>query len=250
MINYIRKSILLTILAITFTQSGIGQKLRTDTVYYDNTGELVTRQSDYVTYEVRQLYRKKRIDGMAHLYTKSGRLTESTTYVKGEKTGDYYRYNQAEEVIISGYYKNSLKTGLWVTHDNDRSIVAIEEYDDSGNLISKYERPDSVKTDDAIKLDTYAKFVGGEEKWNLHLRNNLKYPLEAKRAGYQGDVFMTYTILANGKLSDLKILYSPHEVLSTEALRMLEISPNWIPAMVGDKPVDSQATLRIAFRLR
>ena len=65
---------------------------------------------------------------------------------------------------------------------------------------------------------------------------NLKYPLDAKRYGYQGNVYMSFVVLSDGSITSAKIIGSPHEVLSAEALRMLEISPNWIPATVKWRP--------------
>jgi hypothetical protein len=59
--RYAHKSIFLLLLTVIFVQHSKGQKIRIDTVYYDNTGELVTNQSDYLTYEVRQLDRKKEL---------------------------------------------------------------------------------------------------------------------------------------------------------------------------------------------
>ena len=249
--RFAHQSIFLLLLTVIFVQHSKGQKIRTDTVYYDNTGELVTNQSDYLTYEVRELDRKKRVNGKTERYTKSGRLTELTRCVKGEKKGPYYRYNQAGEVIIYGDYDNSLKTGFWVILDNNGSMLMTEEYDDSGKLIQKQDQASFVKADNSSnKLESRANFFGGDVGWNLHLRNNLKYPLGAKRAGYQGYVYMAFTVLSNGKIKDLSVINSPHEILSEEALRMVETSPDWIPAMIDEKPVDSQVIKRIEFRLR
>ncbi|OEK02253.1 hypothetical protein BFP97_12315 [Roseivirga sp. 4D4] len=225
--------------------------MKLDTVYYNQSGELTDKETGYLTFEVRQLDRKQRIHGSTARYTKSGRMTESTSYIKGEKTGTYYRFNPAEEVMMYGDYENGIKKGFWVILDSNGIILTMEEYDNTGNLIGRRDRPYSEKIDgDTLKLDSEAEFIGGQGGWNLHLRKNLKYPTEAKRYGYQGDVYISFVVLSDGRIAAPRIVKSPHEILSKESLRMLEISPAWLPAMIGDKAVDSQMTLRIVFRLK
>ena len=101
-----------------------------------------------------------------------------------------------------------------------------------------------------VVVEEQATFPGGMQEWNYHLRKNLKYPVEAKRYGYQGDVHLTYVVLADGRIAAVRVIESPHSSLTDEALRMLRISPRWIPGKYGGIPVDSQMKLRIAFRLR
>lgn len=248
--RYAHKSIFLLLLTVIFVQHSKGQKIRIDTVYYDNTGELVTNQSDYLTYEVRQLDRKKRVNGKTERYTKSGRLTEVTRYVKGEKKGSYYRYNQAGNVMMYGDYTKGIKTGFWVTLDNSGSILTMEEYD-NGNMIGMRERPYTMSIDgESFELDSDAEFDGGPSGWGQHLRKHLNYPKEAKRYGYDGVVDIRFVVLSDGRGVATKVVSSPHEILSIESLRVLKLSPPWIPAIYNGKPVDSQMTIRVVFRLK
>lgn len=247
----IHKALITIFLVLSVANIGIAQKIKIDTVYHNRSGQVVSQESDYWTYEVRQLDRKKRVNGKVERYTKSGQLAELTRYVKGEKEGTYYQYNEAEEVIIYGAHENSLKTGFWLFLDDNGSLIMTEEYDDSGKLIEKQDKSSLGNANTSlVKLESRANFFGGDEGWSLHLRNNLKYPQDAKRAGYQGHVFMAFTVLSNGKITDLRAINSPHEILTKEALRMIETSPDWLPAMIDGKPVDSQVIRRLEFRLK
>lgn len=250
-----RKSLFTILLILALSSITFGQRLKRDTVFYDRAGELVSAQSDYLTYEVRNLDRKKRIQGITARYTKSGRITESTTYDKGEKTGTYYRHNPAGNVMMYGDYVNGIKTGFWVTLDINGSILTMEEYAD-GTMIGKRNSP-YVMDDQGKILDidmkakeTEATFVGGSNGWGLHLRQNLKYPQEAKKGGYQGAVDLSCVILSDGRVVAARAISSPHEILSIESLRVLNLSPPWNPATVKGKPVDSQRVVRILFRLK
>lgn len=253
--KHTHKPLFIFLLILSALNISFSQKLKIDTVYYDRTGEIVTALSDHLTYEVRNLDRKKRIQGITARYTKSGRITESTTYDKGVKTGVYYRHNPAGNVMMYGDYIKGIKTGFWVTLDNSGSILTIEEYD-NGKMIGMRERPyamdDQARTLDgnSVPLETPAEFVGGTDGWGLFLRHNLKYPKDAKRYGYQGIVKMSFVVLSDGRIAAPKIVSSPHKLLSTEALRLLEISPEWYPGKYGDIPIDYQMTIRVVFRLK
>lgn len=251
-----RTPILYIILALTFCQISFGQKLRLDTAFYNREGEIVTKQSDYLTYEVRPLDRRKRLNGSTVRYTKSGRMTESTTYVKGEKTGIYYRFNPSEEVMMYGNFVKGVKNGFWVIMGSDNSILKMEEYDETGHMINSREGiqdmtdKGELQAGDTTEAIIPAEFIGGQDGWSLFLAGNLKYPLEAKRGGYQGDVYLSFVVLSDGRVVAPMVVASPHEYLSKEALRMLEISPEWFPAKMGEVAIDTQMTLRIVFRLK
>lgn len=253
--QHTRKSLVIVLLIITFAPISFSQRLKRDTVFYDKAGELVTAQSDYLTYEVRHLDRKKRIQGITARYTKSGRITESTTYDSGEKTGTYYRHNPAVNVMMYGDYVNGVKTGFWVILDNNGSILTMEEYAD-GTMIGKRDSPyvmdeqGKILDIDMRAKESEATFVGGSNGWGLHLRQNLKYPQEAKKGGYQGAVDLSCVILSDGRVVAARAISSPHEILSIESLRVLNLSPPWNPATVKGKPVDSQMVVRILFRLK
>lgn len=251
----IHKALITIFLVLSVANIGIAQKIKIDTVYHNRSGQVVSPDSDYLTYSVMQLDRKNRANGTSIRYTKTGRITESTSYVKGEKTGTYYRFNPAEDVMFYGDYYKGVKTGYWVTLDPNGNILVMEKHDKNGEVIEKRLRPtaliENASTNDSLRIEVDAEFPNGPEGWSKHLRENLKYPKDAKRYGYQGNVHMSFVVLSDGSITSAKIIGSPHEILSIEALRMLQISPNWIPATVNGIAVDSQlSTLRVVFRLK
>ena len=253
--KHTHKPLFILLLILSVSNISFSQKLKIDTVYYNRSGQVVSQESDYLTYSIMQLDRRNRANGISNGYTKSGRITESTSYIKGEKTGTYYRYNPAGDVMFYGDYNKGVKTGYWVTLDPKGNILVMEKHDKNGVEIEKRLRPtvliENASINDSLRIEVDAEFPGGHDGWGKHLRKNLKYPLDAKRYGYQGNVYMSFVVLSDGSITSAKIIGSPHEVLSAEALRMLEISPNWIPATVNGIPVDFQlSTLRVVFRLK
>ncbi|MEO8087469.1 MAG: energy transducer TonB [Bacteroidota bacterium] len=90
-------------------------------------------------------------------------------------------------------------------------------------------------------------FMGGEDSLMSFLKNNLRYPEEAKLAWIQGRVFVGFLIDHTGKIKDAKILSGVNSQLDDEALRVVHMMPDWIPGKVGETSVDVQFILPIEF---
>ena len=99
------------------------------------------------------------------------------------------------------------------------------------------------------KPETEAEFPGGmqaEFKW---IADHLKYPEECKAKEIQGNVIIQFVVNEDGSLSDAKILRSPDNALSQEAIRVVKAMPKWKPAKQGEKAVRSYFRLPIVFKL-
>lgn len=90
-------------------------------------------------------------------------------------------------------------------------------------------------------------FPGGEDSLISFLKNNLRYPQEAKLAWIQGRVFIGFLIDHTGKIKDTRVLSGVNSQLDEEALRVVRLMPEWIPGKIGDTNVDTQYILPIEF---
>ena len=73
----------------------------------------------------------------------------------------------------------------------------------------------------------------------------LRYPLMARKQGWSGQVRVEFTILASGRIADLKIVESSgHRVLDRQALRAVESANPFPPP-----PVVATITLPVNFEL-
>lgn len=76
-----------------------------------------------------------------------------------------------------------------------------------------------------------------------------RYPIQAKRANQEGTVVVSYTIGADGNVSDVKVVSSqPRHIFDRDAMDAVE-RWKYKPAMRGGTPVESQREQRIAFKL-
>lgn len=84
-----------------------------------------------------------------------------------------------------------------------------------------------------------AQFPGGDKAWADFIKSNLHYPDSARKSGIQGMVFIQFTVDTNGKISDSKLMkgIAGHPEFETEAMRVLMLSPAWLPGKENGKKV-------------
>lgn len=92
-------------------------------------------------------------------------------------------------------------------------------------------------------------FPGGDEALLEFLGKNLKYPSNCQEQGIQGHVYASFVVEIDGKITNAKIMRSPHPDMSKEVERLIGIMPPWIPGMQDGKPVRVKYSVPILFRL-
>jgi protein TonB len=99
-------------------------------------------------------------------------------------------------------------------------------------------------------VEDMPEFPGGEGELKKYLGNNIKYPPMAKEAGITGRVFVSFIVLEDGSISDVKILRGIGGGCDEEALRVVKSMPKWKPGKQRGKSVRVQYSLPIHFQLR
>lgn len=119
------------------------------------------------------------------------------------------------------------------------------------NTFSQYKEPtikadpDAVinKTEEILTVDTNPEFPGGPEAlYNDFLKKNYKMP---NVSNLKGKVYVTFIVEKNGTLSNIKVLRNIGHGTGEEAIRVLKLSPKWIPAKKDGKPVRWQYSFPI-----
>lgn len=86
-------------------------------------------------------------------------------------------------------------------------------------------------------------FPGGTDALQVYIKRNFKKP---KVKGLKGDVLVSFIIEKNGHLTEVGVLSDAGHGTGDEAIRIMEISPNWIPASLNGNPVRVQYLLTIS----
>ncbi len=102
---------------------------------------------------------------------------------------------------------------------------------------------------DFISIQRQPEFSGGMKAFANYLKENAKYPQQAKNKQIQGKVFASFVIERDGRLADIRIDRKLGYGLDEEALRLLQSSPKWIPGMQRDRIVRTKYNIAIPFEL-
>ena len=94
-------------------------------------------------------------------------------------------------------------------------------------------------------------FNGGDaNEFTKWVNTHIQYPQIAQEMSIQGKVTLQFTIEKDGSLQNVKVLSTPDESLSKEAVRVVSSSPKWKPGKQRDRAVKVTYTFPVIFQLR
>lgn len=93
---------------------------------------------------------------------------------------------------------------------------------------------------------TPPEFPGGKKAFTSFLTKNLKWP-KTDDDESQGVVIISFFVEKDGRLTEIKVAKSLGAAYDEEALRVINLSPKWIPAMKNNKFIKSKYTVPIKF---
>lgn len=99
----------------------------------------------------------------------------------------------------------------------------------------------------ANRPDVPPQFPGGAKGLNQFFQQHLKYPEVAGIKQISGHVVMTFTVEADGHLTNPSVAQPLSPECDTEALRVLGLMPAWKPATRQGQPVPIQVRLPVPF---
>ncbi|PHN06993.1 energy transducer TonB [Flavilitoribacter nigricans] len=90
-----------------------------------------------------------------------------------------------------------------------------------------------------------ASFPGGTDSLIVFLAENAKWPSPDFYGA--GTVLVSFTVERSGKLSDVKLLNRLYESCDKEALRIVNLMPNWVPAKQDARTIRSNIIFPVRF---
>jgi protein TonB len=98
-------------------------------------------------------------------------------------------------------------------------------------------------------VDESATPKGGMTSFYRFVGEQLRYPADARRNGVEGKVFVEFVVNTNGKVSNVKVVRRLGSGCDEEALRVVSISPDWIPAKLSGTAVKQKLVIPVMFKL-
>ena len=120
----------------------------------------------------------------------------------------------------------------------------------SSKKTSQFDPPPYIDEDGIYQVvEKMPEFPGGMNALMSYLKENIRYPEEAKLAGIKGRVTVQFVVNADGSLSNILKLRGVEPSLDAEALRLIASMPTWKPGMHDGQPVAVRYTVPVTFRL-
>ncbi|MBA4848749.1 energy transducer TonB [Emticicia sp. BO119] len=178
------------------------------------------------------------------LYKKwvNDKLTEEGYYKNNKKDSIWTRYS-GQTILNIGNYANDEKVGIWEYYIN--AIELEQEYDFTKKALVSFKPPRKniiyqiINDKDTLfaPLSRPPLIIGGQYAYLEKVAKNLRYPIEAMRNNISGTVFVRFMIDETGKTSDFKVVNTRNKSLDREALRVVKLIDDWLPAIKDGKPV-------------
>jgi TonB family protein len=101
-----------------------------------------------------------------------------------------------------------------------------------------------------LDVEEYAVFPGGSNKMWEFISMNLRYPEKIREELIEDRVVLRVVVSETGNISDIRVIRSFPDCkeCDLEAIRVIKLMPNWIPARVNGKPVKSYGRLSVQFK--
>lgn len=91
-------------------------------------------------------------------------------------------------------------------------------------------------------------FPGGREALVAWMGKHLRYPKDKTARSLDGKVYVSFAVNADGTITDVKAVRSPHPAFSEEAEKVVRKMPRWKPGTLNDRPVRMKYVLPIVFQ--
>ncbi|QZT36996.1 TonB family protein [Halosquirtibacter xylanolyticus] len=164
--------------------------------------------------------------------------------------GNYTEYYENGALMGKGEYKNGKKTGNWEWFRKDGTKASSETYQNNRQTHTTCFDKDGKTTRCMNEKEASKERVKKGSKTLLSsIEQNIKYPKTMWEQKIQGSVLVSFVLTVEGEITDLKVIKSPHPLLSVEAFRVLELAPKLPTRIAHNMPYPTFFTIPINFEL-
>ena len=99
------------------------------------------------------------------------------------------------------------------------------------------------------KVEQMPEYPGGMPAMIEFLQTNIKYPEDAVKQKVEGRVMVQFVVETDGSISDVHVAKQVFPSLDAEAIRVVQVMPQWVPGRENGKVVRVKYNLPIVFRM-
>lgn len=188
----------------------------------------------------------------SYVFMENGKVVQTASYISDKETGKTVRYypdgktadtelfSEGKREGICDYYYPNGQLSSRETYLAD-SLIGFELYNEDGSR-------DSVTP---THMEA-ASFPGGIVAMRSYLSDSLVYPQIARELGLEGKCHLQFTVDAEGRISEVTVKRGVPDCpeCDAEAVRVVKLMPDWKPARLHNRAIDSIFNLPISFKLQ
>lgn len=192
-------------------------------------------ESKYIMMELRKEGQEK----LTEMEKKYGLPKSIEVFKLGETT-----YEETGKASIAGEASSGIEIRYNEESGDNSRTIAIIEYNDQVETLGHQTLQDG---EIFVVVEESARPKDGIENFYSFITSNMKYPKVAEEKGIGGRVFVEFVVEKDGSISNLKVLKGIGHGCDDEALRVLAMSPPWIPARQRGHEVRQKMVMPIVF---
>lgn len=112
-----------------------------------------------------------------------------------------------------------------------------------------FEEPEEEVDEIFTIVEDQPEYPGGINEFYKFVANNMRYPVQARRMGIEGRVFVQFVVQKDGSLQEIQVIKGIGAGCDEEAVRVIKKSKNWKPGKQRGRAVKVRMIIPIVFRL-
>lgn len=218
-------------------------------------------------------YKDGKEEGVAVKFHSNGMMSDSCVYINGRRKGAglgwdaegnqvdssnfdgngngvMVRWYQSGAVYNTGRITNdTTRINRWTYYHENGKVMAVEEYVNGKVASCSCSDETGRQLDAALCEEKEAHFPGTERSWINFLQKNLKPDVPIRNRAPEG----TYTVMVQfivdkeGRVTDIKPLTKFGFGMEEEVVRILQKSPQWVPAIQFGRNVKAYRKQPVTF---
>lgn len=186
------------------------------------------------------------LDGPAMTFYPNGQMRDSGTYKLNRKEGTWKYWYSNGHLESVGTYVHNAQEGEWEYYRETgirssrekytkNKVTALACFDEQGN-----------PSGNACAILKPPVALGKFMDFDKYALDNMFWPEPLKRTDIEGTVEIEYTISQEGKLKNLKVISSPHKLMTEEVFRFFR-TLQWSPAVSHNRPIEYTMKYSVPF---
>jgi outer membrane biosynthesis protein TonB len=154
--------------------------------------------------------------------------------------------DEIKKEVVSADYQEAVLAVEAEAQVQDKPVIA-ERAMASKSALAKGTWGVEYENEDTIAGHISPQPINGRADFDKYIQNNIRRP-DTSSTGQRVVVVLNFIVKADGIIDSIRIIRSPGEIFSDEAVRLIREGPAWKPAEENGKVISDEVRIRIVFK--